>query len=279
MIRRANAIGIHSFDTAFNYGGGKSLELLRSSGVVGEDVHISTKIGLRTGAKISDLTQESLLDCGRATKRLLGRTVDVMFLHNPESYLELVAPSQRDKVFADAAHTMERLCDEHVARAWGIATSTGFYLPTGNPGCLSSGLLDTLETRTHRIRDVQLTTSLLQPWALADAMLRDSGPLVDCRLRGWSLHISSPLARGTAIPLMTSRLQQALGATQLSAAQACLAFVANSSHPARVCVSMTTLEHMAESVAAVTNFDISLSGARRVLSLLDRSSAEPAVDN
>ncbi|RYZ02552.1 MAG: aldo/keto reductase [Myxococcales bacterium] len=114
VITRALGLGIDAFDTADAYAKGKMEERLGRLLAEREGAVVITKIGTDRAATppIKRFDAEYLREAALASKARLGRRIDVLLLHNP-STLALDKPH--------VAQTMKDLCEEGVARAWGVS--------------------------------------------------------------------------------------------------------------------------------------------------------------
>ena len=119
-IRRARELGVNFYDTADNYGFGRSESLL---GIVlsrfRSDVIIATKVGvIRTssGELKKDFSREHILHAVNGSlKRLRTDYIDLYQVHNP---------TLRDLRREEIQETMERLQHEGKIRFWGVSVST-----------------------------------------------------------------------------------------------------------------------------------------------------------
>jgi aryl-alcohol dehydrogenase-like predicted oxidoreductase len=103
---------VTAIDTAYSYSGFAGVRLLaKAAGDLLDRIDITTKIGYFPGGH--DLSETALREAAQRTVDELGRAPDTLLLHNPE-----VSADQ----FTTACHTMTRLRDEGLCRAWGVST-------------------------------------------------------------------------------------------------------------------------------------------------------------
>lgn len=120
LVKRARARGIDWFDTSPLYGSGRSEDLL---GRAKPEAHISTKAGYVLTApwgtnapgdsRVQDFGTTAIEESVAASLKRLGRDrVDLVMLHDPDKYLDMVA----DQAFP----ALQRLKDQGVIGAIGI---------------------------------------------------------------------------------------------------------------------------------------------------------------
>ena len=168
--------GINFFDTAINYrhqrserAMGAALEHLRRDEIV-----VCTKAGFLTPgavpgslksedivAKIHSMAPRFLEDQIDRSRANLGvDTIDVFYLHNPETQLDHCTPAGFESNLVRAFACLERLADEGQIRWYGVATWNGFR----QPGVLSLPQMAEIATwqggREHHFRFIQLPFNL-----------------------------------------------------------------------------------------------------------------------
>ncbi|MDF3067372.1 MAG: Aldo-keto reductase [Polyangiaceae bacterium] len=114
VIARALGLGIDAFDTSDAYAKGKMEERLGRLLADREGAVVITKIGTDRAASppIKRFDAEYLREAANKSKERLGRRIDVLLLHNP-STVALDKPH--------VAETMKSLCEDGIARAWGVS--------------------------------------------------------------------------------------------------------------------------------------------------------------
>jgi aryl-alcohol dehydrogenase-like predicted oxidoreductase len=183
-IRRAIEGGINFIDTSLNYRHQRSERNIAAaiSTLNRDELVICTKAGyLVPGAvprealrpedivgKMHSLAPAFLSDqIDRSLENLGLATVDVFYLHNPETQLEFVPETEFYSRIRAAFETAERLVIEGKIRFYGAATWNGFR-KTG-PGSLSltkmASIAREIAGEVHRFRFVQLPVNVAMPEA------------------------------------------------------------------------------------------------------------------
>jgi aryl-alcohol dehydrogenase-like predicted oxidoreductase len=117
------------------------------------------------------------LDRSRANLGL--ETIDVYYLHNPESQLDEIAPADFRARLREAFATLEEAAGEGKLRLYGAATWNGYRVDPGERGALS--LPEMVEVARevggpdHRFRVIQLPYNLAMPEAFTRANQRLDG--------------------------------------------------------------------------------------------------------
>ena len=108
----------------------------------------------------------------RSRRNLQLETIDVLYLHNPESQLSVgVSATEFRQRLRDAFAVLEKAVKSNKIRFYGCATWNGFRLPSAQPG--SMNLQDAVELArevggdAHHFRFVQLPFNLAMPEAFA----------------------------------------------------------------------------------------------------------------
>jgi aryl-alcohol dehydrogenase-like predicted oxidoreductase len=111
------------------------------------------------------MTPRYLADQIERSRANLGlETLDVYYLHNPETQLDAVTPAEFHRRLRDAFGALERAADEGKIRRYGTATWNGYRCDPGERGALS--LVDVVALARevggphHRFRVVQLPYNL-----------------------------------------------------------------------------------------------------------------------
>lgn len=184
--------GINVFDTAINYRYtrseqdlGEALRRAFGEGLAARDeVLVASKAGFLTagavpsGIHVSHLAAggthcmhpDFLADQVRRSRAHLGvETIDVYYLHNPETQLQEIDSNKfEDRVLA-AFQQLEKLCRDGQIGAYGIATWGGLRRKPGEPERLSLPRLAELAREAagedHHFRYAQLPVNLMMPEA------------------------------------------------------------------------------------------------------------------
>jgi aryl-alcohol dehydrogenase-like predicted oxidoreductase len=226
-IREAARGGINVFDTAINYRGqaserdlGAALRALADEGSIARDeILICTKAGFLTPGAVP----EGLLERGGAAGRIhsmapdfiedqvsrslanLGvQTIDVFYLHNPETQLRFAAEAEFEARLWAAFERCERLCERGWFVNYGVATWSGLRLREGHAERLSLPRLMELARdaggEDHHFRFVQLPLSLAMPEAFALPHAKAGGEdvsVLECAARsGVTVVTSAPMLQG-----------------------------------------------------------------------------------
>jgi aryl-alcohol dehydrogenase-like predicted oxidoreductase len=185
-IEQAVRGGVNFLDTAINYRNqhserdlGAALSRLTASGAIARDeIVLCTKAGFLTpGAIPASLRSEdvvSKMHCmapdfledqiDRSRANLGLETLDVFYLHNPETQLSAVTPEQFESRIRLAFTRLEKLVSESRICFYGAATWNGFRLKSGDPGRLSLKRMIDIATSiagdSHHFRFIQLPLNL-----------------------------------------------------------------------------------------------------------------------
>jgi aryl-alcohol dehydrogenase-like predicted oxidoreductase len=183
--------GINVLDTAINYRHmrserniGTALRMLFDSGAAQRDeLLVCTKAGFLTPgaipstldagevvAKMHCLAPAFLADqIQRSRANLQLETLDVFYLHNPETQLRFITPDQFDQRILAAFRQLEELCAAGAIAHYGIATWNGLRLKPGHPERLDLSRLLALSEQAagaqHHFRFVQLPVNIMLPEA------------------------------------------------------------------------------------------------------------------
>ena len=205
-VVRALELGLNVVDTASNYrhqrserAVGRAMAEAVERGVVRRDeVIVASKAGFLAfdGARPADpraYYQSALVDRGllgwqdvvagchslapaylrdaieQSRRNLQLETIDVYYLHNPETQLDEVAPRVFGQRMRAAFEAMEQACRDGAIGCYGTATWTGYRVPPTHRGHLSMADLVALAREVggpdHRFRAVQLPYNLSMPEA------------------------------------------------------------------------------------------------------------------
>jgi aryl-alcohol dehydrogenase-like predicted oxidoreductase len=196
----ALACGINVFDTAINYRGqrseraiGRAIARAASSGLAARsEIFVSSKGGFvpRDAPPPPDL----VAGCHSLSPAFLARsldqsrenlglsTIDLYYLHNPETQLQGIPASDLPGRIRGAVEMLERSVSDGTIALWGLATWEGLRAPPNHPAHLS--LEDTLSIAReiagdgHHFAAVQAPLNIAMLQALGFPSQRLNGSLV-----------------------------------------------------------------------------------------------------
>jgi len=189
--------GINFLDTAINYRNQRSercigaalAELFRADEVRRDEVVIATKAGFLTpGAVPGFLKPEDVvggmhsmqpdfladqIDCSRANLGL--DTLDIFYLHNPETQLGFVTREEFERHIGLAFTRLEEIAAAGKIRYYGTATWDGYRRPAGARDALDLARLVEIAREVggagHHFRFIQLPFNLAMPEAFSNGVL------------------------------------------------------------------------------------------------------------
>jgi len=186
--------GINFVDTSLNYRNqlserniGTAIERLLNGGKIARDEFVvSTKAGylvpgavsfgvLRPDDVVGDshsMTPRFLTDQLDRSRRNLGlATIDIFYLHNPETQIEAVGEDEFYKRVQDAFEMLEEAVSDGKIRFYGAATWGGFRQSQGGLSLRRlEAIARSIAGELHKFRFIQLPFNLAMPEAL---QLRD----------------------------------------------------------------------------------------------------------
>jgi aryl-alcohol dehydrogenase-like predicted oxidoreductase len=252
--------GINFFDTAINYRNqqserdlGAALERLQRDEVV-----VCTKAGYLTPGAVPpflkpadvvggshSMTPEFLEDQIERSRGNLGiDTIDVFYLHNPETQLGFVSRGEFDDRVRRAFARLERLADAGRIRWYGAATWNGFR----KPDLLSLRRLSEIALEEggadHRFRFIQLPFNLGMVEAYADgpiSVLQQAAEL------GVAVIASATLMQTQVLDHMPDAVAELLPGLE-TAAQRAIQFTRSTPGIAVALVGMGRREHVVENL-------------------------------
>ncbi len=183
-VKAAVAAGINCFDTSLNYRNQRSeqaigralAEMIVSGKVEREQVLVSTKAGYLVPDAVPETDEiEGGMHCMtpgfladqllRSQANLQLRTVDVLYLHNPETQLRYLSPEVFYQRVRRAFEALEQFVADGRIRYYGAATWSGFR----EPGQLSLKRMVSIAREVggnfHHFRFIQLPINLAMPEA------------------------------------------------------------------------------------------------------------------
>ena len=189
--------GINFLDTAINYRhqrsersiGSALAELFRTAAASRDELVVATKAGFLTpGAVPSFLKPADIVgnmhsmqpdfladQIDRSRANLGLDTLDIFYLHNPETQLGFVTRSEFDERIRMAFAKLEQLVAGGKIRYYGTATWEGYRRPPGARDALDLGRLEELAAAEggdgHHFRFIQLPFNLAMPEAFTNGLL------------------------------------------------------------------------------------------------------------
>ncbi|MFX0581052.1 aldo/keto reductase [Nocardia nepalensis] len=126
LLEHALKLGICGVDTAYNYRGFTSHRMLaQSAGDLLAEFTVSTKVGFFPGPDghtVHSLEPERLRIAVEQSSEDLGRTPDVVFLHNPERTLAHLSTDEGADRLAGACAYLAEAVSTGFCAAWGISS-------------------------------------------------------------------------------------------------------------------------------------------------------------
>ncbi|GGW89705.1 aldo/keto reductase [Streptomyces noursei] len=256
--------GVTWIDTAPNYQGGEAERQLAPFLSAHPEVQVSTKAGYLAKNHCAEAVQAGVLTAQEAkqghslnpsyvswqverSRTELGRSPDIVFLHNPEHGHSSATSLAQQLLPAFVA--LEEACDRGAAGGYGIATWSALHGEFTTIGRLLK-LAHQAGGPNHHLQAVQLPLSLVQITPLAHS-IDGVGVLADAHEAGLHILGAAPLHGGELMEILTPAAVELLvpGLTPLEAA---LGAVASSPGVTRILLSASTAEHWEEAAAAVS---------------------------
>ncbi len=200
---------------------------------------------------IADQLERSLLNLGL-------ETIDVYYLHNPETQLGTVEPGAFSDRLSAAFGALEQACDAGKIACYGLATWNAFRVPPDQRDFMN--LADVKELakkaasgKADRLRFIQLPFNLAMPEALlaTQQVGPESVPVMEAA-RQLKIEVvsSASICQGQIIGKIPDALGEALG-PDLTDAQRALQFTRSTPGLTTALVGMKTSEHVKENLALV----------------------------
>lgn len=265
-IQEAVSHGINLLDTAINYRNqhseqdlGKALLILTESGAAARDeILLCTKAGFLTPgavprellrpddivANMHSMAPDFLADQIDRSRRNLGvETLDVFYLHNPETQLSVLSSDRFEHRIRLAFEKLELLASEGKIQFYGAATWNGFRLKHGDPQGLSlPRLLEIAQAAGgagHRFRFIQLPFNL----AMTEAFARKDTPY-----EGETLSVLEIAARAGITVIASASLLQARLAPSLPESLRAIQFTRSTPGITAALVGMGRVEHVQQNL-------------------------------
>jgi aryl-alcohol dehydrogenase-like predicted oxidoreductase len=293
-IARAVELGTNVIDTAANYrfqrserNVGEALKNLTTAGFAREELVICTKGGyipfdthppagqpgvrayveetfVKTGViQPSDIaagshcmTPRYLAHQVAQSLRNMGlETVDVYYVHNPETQLQVVSPEEFDARLRAAFEQLERERAAGRLRFYGVATWNGFRAPSGQRGYHSLERVWELAREAggdgHGFRFVQLPFNLAMPEALLSENQTHEGarvsPLEAAKALGVTVVASASIKQGAVARGLPERIREPLGSLPTDA-QTAIQFARSTPGVTTALVGMSRRAHVEENL-------------------------------
>jgi len=198
---------------------------------------------------------------GRSLQNLGLQTIDVYYLHNPETQLDEVPRPEFLRRLRAAFETLEAACAEGKIGLYGTATWNGYRERPGAPGHLALRELTDLAREVagdgHHLRALQLPYNLAMPEAFVLPTQEARGrpaPLLEAAAEaGIYVMTSASILQGRLARGLPAEVRQKLDPRLPSDAQRALQFVRSTPGVGTALAGMKRLEHVDENagVAAV----------------------------
>lgn len=271
--------GANVIDTAINYRHQRSERSIRSalrrlfdSGEAARDeLLVCTKAGFLTPGALPAGYPDSPDVAGRmhsmapdflehqlerSLENLGLESIDVHYLHNPETQLRFVPEEQFEERLLAAFARLERFCREGRIGAYGVATWDGLRLKQGAPGRLPLGRLVELARQAAgedcHFRFVQLPFNLAMPEAFTRAHHGEgaaASSLLETAARsGLTVMASAPLAQARLAQGLPEAVRRAFPECRTDA-QCALQFARSAPGITTALAGMSSPAHVAENLA------------------------------
>jgi len=308
-IRQAVLMGVNAIDSAINYRHQRSeravaqaLATLISSGHVRRDeIVLASKGGFLTfdGEEPPDPSayfQEKFLDPGiirmeevvagchvispkflenqiDTSRRNLGlQTLDIYYLHNPETQLSQVGREEFFRRLRAAFAALEKAVAESKIRMYGTATWNAYRVSPRSAEALSLAdvlrLAEEVGGKDHHFRAIQLPFNLAMPearMANTQQMGHKVGPLLQvAKAHGLMVFASASLLQGQLSQGLPAEFRGWFPRMQTDAQRA-IQFVRSTPGITCALVGMSSLEHVQENLATASTPPMTLEQFRAVL--------------
>lgn len=308
VIQNAFPLGLNFIDTAINYrcmrserSIGKALqELLKEGKIAREDVFISTKGGYIPCDEIVDPDISSLIErdyirkgfaewddivdgchcmaphflrsqIERSRKNLRLETIDLYYLHNPETQLAALGPDVFYERLKAAFEVLEDAVAVKKIGRYGLATWSAFREKPNAPGLIQLEkcfeIAKGVGGNGHHLKAIQLPYNLASPEA---ALLRNQEGnshlmtvLEAASLMGVSVLTSVPLLQGRLTANFPPALKQILGMETDS--QRAIRFVVSTPGITAAMVGMKEISHLEENLQVLRQPALSKEEIARLL--------------
>ena len=272
-VSRAVLGGINFIDTSLNYRNqrseisvGAALHGLFDSGAAKRDeIVVATKAGylvpnaVPAGLRKADLvggmhcmTPEFLVDQIERSRRNLGlETIDIFYLHNPETQLAEVQANEFYRRIREAFIALEELAGRGMLRFYGTATWDGYRRPVGDRARISLTRMVQLAEDAggpgHRFRFIQLPFNLAMPEAYLDKSEEGRSVMEAARAAGIEVVGSASILQARLARGLPEQLVERMPGTR-SDAQRALQFSRSTPGIIVSLVGMSTPAHVEENL-------------------------------
>ncbi|MDT5269894.1 MAG: hypothetical protein QOH49_2080 [Acidobacteriota bacterium] len=293
-ITRAVELGVNVIDTAANYrfqrserSVGEAIKKLTAAGFAREELVVCTKGGYipfdthppagQAGVRayveetfikpgvvaLSDIvagshcmTPSYLSHQVAQSLRNTGlETIDVYYVHNPETQLQVVAPEEFDARLRTAFEQLERERAEGRLRFYGVATWNGFRARAGQRGHHSLESMWELAREaggdSHGFRFIQLPFNLAMPEALVAENQPHDGTNVSLleasKALGVTVVASASIKQGEVARGLPERIREPLGSLSTDA-QTAIQFTRSTPGVTTALVGMSRRAHVEENL-------------------------------
>ena len=252
--------GINFFDTAINYRRQRSERAMGAAlrQLQRDEIVVSTKAGFLTpgaipaglqpedvAGRIHSMAPEFLYDQVERSRANLGvDTIDVFYLHNPETQLGFLSREQFEERIRFAFAHLEELADKGCIRWYGTATWEGYR----KKGALSPARMAQIASQVgganHRFRWVQLPFNLGMVEAFVD---RPENVLEEAARLGIAVVASATLMQTRVLEDMPDAVAELLPGLE-TGAQRAIQFTRSTPGIAVALVGMSRREHVLENI-------------------------------
>jgi len=295
-IKRAIELGCNVIDSAINYrfqrserAIGRALKELFESGKASRDeIVVATKAGFfpfedEPPRDPRAWVMENVVDKGlarpdeivggshcmtpaylddqlsRSLENLGLETIDVFYIHNPESQLEAVSLDEFNTRIRAAFETLERAASDGRISCYGTATWNGYRQQPGSPGYLSIADMVAIAKEAggddHHFKVIQLPYNLAMPEALTSANQNIEGellsPLMAADRLGITVMCSASLSQARLSQNLPPFVGQALKGLSTDAQRA-IQFVRSTPGVTTALVGMSRRSHVDENMAVAS---------------------------
>lgn len=254
--------GVNFLDTAINYRQQRSERALGMAlkQAARDEIVVSTKAGFLTpGALdrsllkpgdvvggIHAMAPDFLTDQIERSRANLGlETIDIFYLHNPETQLGFLSRSEFEERLARAFERLEELAGQGKIRVYGTATWGGYRQRRGAKDGLELARVVALARQAggegHRFRFIQLPFNLAMPEAGGNDVLKEAARL------GIQVVASATLLQSRLIHAMPEELAARLPGLRTNAQRA-IQFTRSTPGITVALVGMSSAAHVAENL-------------------------------
>jgi aryl-alcohol dehydrogenase-like predicted oxidoreductase len=252
--------GINVFDTAINYRGERSERCVGAAlqQLQRDEIVVCTKAGFLTPGAVPDwlkptdvvggmhsMAPRFLADQIERSRANLGvDTIDVFYLHNPETQLGFRTPAELDYQFAQAFAELERQVEQQKIRSYGAATWDGFRKKDALNLPRMAEIAADAGGPEHHFRFIQLPFNL----GMVEAFIgRPASVLEEASQLGIAVVASGTLRQGQVLSHMPDTVAALLPGLATDAQRA-IQFTRSTPGIAVALVGMSRREHVMENL-------------------------------